>query len=117
MNRACVNLCAYKAHLKASIQIHLSSALMSQAAVHKDTRILYGCDECEKNFTSITNYRRHKIMIHGPGKQAYHCDRYSQTKKLKCTTVHMYNSTIHNYMIINYKSVLSLILYDPSTPP
>ena len=26
-------------------------------AVHRDTRILYGCDECEKNFVNITNYR------------------------------------------------------------
>ena len=48
-----------------------------QAAVHKDTRILYGCDECEKSFTSITNYRRHKIMIHGPGKEANKCDKVS----------------------------------------
>ena len=37
------------------------------------TQILYGCDECDKNFTSITNYRRHKVMIHGPGKQAFKC--------------------------------------------
>ena len=60
---------------KAKALTFLLLIFFRQAAVHKDTRILYGCDECEKNFTSITNYRRHKIMIHGPGKQAYHCDR------------------------------------------